>query len=159
MNTVYSETSNSGLSEKWTTPVQWTKPMPPIAFPIEIVHVHLYCDEGKTTSTKPVNLIHRRVYENIHPSCIEFEGGGTKAVVRLTLQFVSHAVCVCVRVYGTLGLPILGLVVQMPRLSLAVVTLSKLLYPHCSSIPSCKIGTWLRLGRAKISIPLTVSKT
>ena len=51
--------------------------------------------KGKTTSTKPVNLIHRRVYENIHPSCIEFEGGGTKAVVRLTLQFVSHAVCVC----------------------------------------------------------------
>ena len=35
----YSETSTSGLSEKQTTSVQRTNPMPPIALPIEIVHL------------------------------------------------------------------------------------------------------------------------
>ena len=35
-NSNYSETSNNGLSERWTTSVQWTKSMPPIALPIEI---------------------------------------------------------------------------------------------------------------------------
>ena len=46
-----------------------------------------------------------------------------------------------------LGLPILGSRVggSNPSLGLAVVTLSKSLYPHCSSVPSCKIGTWLWL--------------
>ena len=29
-----------------------------------------------------------------------------------------------------------------PTLDLTVVTLSKSLYPHCSSVPSGKIGTW-----------------
>ena len=47
----------------------------------------------------------------------------------------------------------LGAVVKVlgsqSRLGLAVVTLSKSLYPHCSSVPSCKIGTWLRLGWQK----------
>ena len=88
--------------------------------------------KGKTTSTKPVNLIHRRVYENVHPSCIEFEGGGTKADLAICFSCsVCVCVCVCVRmrVHGILGLPILGLVVEIPGLSLAVVTLSKLLYP------------------------------
>ena len=32
------------------------------------------------------------------------------------------------------------------HLGLAVVTMSKSLFPHCSSIPSCKIGDWLQLG-------------
>ena len=48
-----------------------------------------------------------------------------------------------------------------PGLSLAVVTLSKSLYPHCSSIPSCKIGTWLWLGwqkKAKTSVNLVRSR-
>ena len=35
---IYSETSNSGPSEKWTTSVQRTKPVPLIAIPIEIIH-------------------------------------------------------------------------------------------------------------------------
>ena len=36
---VYSETSNNGLSERRTTSVQQTNSMPPIALPIEIVHL------------------------------------------------------------------------------------------------------------------------
>ena len=40
-----------------------------------------------------------------------------------------------------------------PSLGLAVVTLNKSLHPHCSSVPSCKIGTWPRL------VPLTVPRT
>ena len=35
----YSETSNNGLSERRTTSAQRTKSMPPIALPIEIVHL------------------------------------------------------------------------------------------------------------------------
>ena len=35
----YSETSNNGLSERWTTSVQRTNSMPPIALPLEIVHL------------------------------------------------------------------------------------------------------------------------
>ena len=43
-----------------------------------------------------------------------------------------------------------------PGLGLAIVTQvsTESLYPHCSSVPSCKIGTWLQLGwqkRAKLS--------
>ena len=35
----YSETTNNGLSERRTTSVQRTNSMPPIALPIEIVHL------------------------------------------------------------------------------------------------------------------------
>ena len=74
---------------------------------------------------------------------------------------VRVCVCVCVRVcvcvWGAAWLSgyarVLG---SQPtscefdsHLGLAVVTLSKSLYPHCSSVPSCKIGTWLWLGWQK----------
>ena len=36
---MYSETSNNGLSKRRTTSVQRTNSMPPIALPIEIVHL------------------------------------------------------------------------------------------------------------------------
>ena len=35
---LYSETSNNGLSERWTISAQRTKSTPPIDLPIEIVH-------------------------------------------------------------------------------------------------------------------------
>ena len=62
-------------------------------------------------------------------------------------------VCVCVCVCGGSSLvqllrswahnPRVG--GSNPGLGLAVVTLSKSLYPHCSSVPSCEIGTCPRL--------------
>ena len=36
---LYSETSSSGPSKKQITSVQWTKPVPPIAIPIEIIRL------------------------------------------------------------------------------------------------------------------------
>ena len=44
-----------------------------------------------------------------------------------------------------------------PTLDLTVVTLSKSLYPHCSSVPSGKIGTW-DSKRANTSVPMRVPK-
>ena len=54
---MYSETSNNGLSERPTTSVQRTNSMPPIALPIEIVHL------------EPLSSGHLFTPDNGQPAC------------------------------------------------------------------------------------------
>ena len=54
---VYSETSNNGLSERRTTSVQQTNSMPPIALPIEILHL------------EPPSSGHLSTPDNGQPAC------------------------------------------------------------------------------------------
>ena len=70
----------------------------------------------------------------------------------------KRSVCVCVCVWEQLGVMVRSWTPNS-HLGLAVVTLSESLYPQCSSVPSCKIGTWLWKGvakRAKTSVSLIV---
>ena len=59
---------------------------------------------------------------------------------------------------GGLEHPVETLARKVSSLSSCQRTLSNFpsLYTHCSSIPSCKVGTWLQGKRAKTSVRLTV---
>ena len=73
--------------------------------------------------------------------------------VRVCVNVYMYFVCVCT--WMQLGAVVVVLGSQSKGCgfksgqSLAVVTLSKSLYPHCSSVPSGEIGTCLRLGWQK----------
>ena len=82
--------------------------------------------------------------------------GRAEASPTLVMSIEIFSICIHVYMCGSSLVQLLRSWAHNPRvggsnpgLGLAVVTLSKSLYPHCSSVPSCKIGTWPRLGWQK----------